>query len=70
MEHIAFIIKLQKWKKVEEYDLNWKQKYITWGTSLLVRSLDIKIRWSGDWDSDRSFAEQKNFHDLPHFELV
>ena len=28
----------------------------------------IKIRWGGDWDGDRSFADQ-NFHDLPHFEL-
>ena len=27
----------------------------------------IKIRWGGDWDSDKDFKDQK-FDDLPHFE--
>ncbi len=31
--------------------------------------LGIKIRWGGDWDSDRDLNDQK-FNDLPHFELV
>ena len=35
----------------------------------MATSMNIKIRWGGDWDSDRSFKDQK-FHDLPHFELV
>jgi hypothetical protein len=30
--------------------------------------LGIKIRWGGDWDSDRNLKNQK-FYDLPHFEL-
>jgi peptidoglycan L-alanyl-D-glutamate endopeptidase CwlK len=34
-----------------------------------ARELGIKIRWGGDWDSDREFSDQK-FNDLPHFELV
>jgi len=28
-----------------------------------------KLRWGGDWDSDKVFDDQ-NFDDLPHFELV
>lgn len=31
--------------------------------------LGIKLRWGGDWDSDRDLRDQK-FIDLPHFELV
>ncbi len=31
--------------------------------------MGIKIRWGGDWDSDREVKDQK-FIDLPHFELV
>lgn len=32
-------------------------------------SLNIKIRWGGDWDSDNDLNDQ-TFFDLPHFELV
>jgi peptidoglycan L-alanyl-D-glutamate endopeptidase CwlK len=28
----------------------------------------IKLRWGGDWDSDKDLKDQ-NFFDLPHFEL-
>lgn len=31
--------------------------------------MGIKIRWGGDWDSDRDFSDQ-TFNDLVHFELV
>lgn len=31
-------------------------------------SMGIKIRWGGDWDSDKIFDDQ-SFDDLPHFEL-
>lgn len=31
--------------------------------------LGIKIRYGGDWDSDKDFSDQK-FDDLVHFELV
>lgn len=34
-----------------------------------AREMGITLRWGGDWDSDREFADQK-FNDLPHFELV
>ena len=32
-------------------------------------SLNIPLRWGGDWDGDKNFSDQ-NFHDLPHFELI
>lgn len=28
----------------------------------------VRLKWGGDWDSDRSFRDQ-TFHDLGHFEL-
>ena len=31
--------------------------------------LGIKIRWGGDWDSDKDFSDQ-TFNDLPHFEII
>lgn len=35
----------------------------------IATQMGIKIRWGGDWDSDKDFSDQ-NFNDLPHFELV
>lgn len=35
----------------------------------VAEELDIKIRYGGDWDSDRRTADQ-TFNDLPHFELI
>jgi len=37
--------------------------------SAIADSMNIKIRWGGDWDGDHEFDDQK-FNDLPHFELV
>ena len=31
--------------------------------------LGIKVRWGGDWNSNRDFSDQK-FNDLVHFELL
>lgn len=31
--------------------------------------VEHKLRWGGDWDSDKEFNDQ-SFDDLPHFELV
>jgi len=28
-----------------------------------------RLRWGGDWDSDKDFEDQ-SFDDLPHFELI
>lgn len=35
----------------------------------IAASMGIKLRWGGDWDSDKDTKDQ-NFNDLPHFELV
>jgi peptidoglycan L-alanyl-D-glutamate endopeptidase CwlK len=29
----------------------------------------VKLRWGGDWDSDRDLKDQI-FFDLPHFEII
>lgn len=34
----------------------------------IANRFGIKIRWGGDWDSDKIFTDQ-NFDDLPHFEI-
>ena len=35
----------------------------------IAATMDIKIRWGGDWDSDYDMKDQ-TFDDLPHFELI
>lgn len=35
----------------------------------IAHSMQIPIRWGGDWNMDGSRTDQK-FHDLPHFELL
>ena len=34
----------------------------------LARSMNIPIRWGGDWDRD-TYVRDQRFNDLPHFEL-
>lgn len=34
-----------------------------------AENLGIKMRWGGDWDSDRDFSDQ-NFDDLAHWEIM
>jgi peptidoglycan L-alanyl-D-glutamate endopeptidase CwlK len=40
-------------------------------SEMLLASGEIthKLRWGGDWDSDKDFSDQ-SFDDLPHFELI
>lgn len=35
----------------------------------IAQSMNIKIRWGGDWDGDWEISDQ-SFDDLVHFELV
>ena len=60
------------------YPINWETKnpkdlarwYAFAGFVLGVASqMGIKIKWGGDWDSDKDFKDQ-DFNDLPHFELA
>ena len=34
----------------------------------IARSMDIKLRWGGDWDRDTQVSNN-SFDDLPHFEI-
>jgi peptidoglycan LD-endopeptidase CwlK len=52
--------------------IDWNDKvffYYFAGYVMAVADLiDVKVRWGGDWDSDRDLHDQ-SFFDLPHFEL-
>lgn len=58
---------------VVPYPVNWKDKerfYAFAGFVIgIAFSMGIKLRWGGDWNSNREFHDQ-TFFDLPHFELV
>lgn len=55
------------------YPIDWNDKhriYLFAGYVLATaESLNIKIRWGGDWDMDLDLKDQ-TFNDLIHFELV
>ncbi len=52
--------------------IDWNDKVLFYYFAGYVKSvadmIDIKIRWGGDWDSDKDFHDQ-TFNDLCHFEL-
>lgn len=52
-------------------DWNDREKFVHFAGYVkgVADTLNIDIRWGGDWDSDNLFNDQ-SFHDLPHFELV
>lgn len=58
---------------VSPYPINWDNlnRFYYFGGFVkgIAKSLGIKIRWGGDWDSDTEVTDQ-NFNDLPHFELI
>ena len=53
--------------------LDWKDtfRFYYFGGFVLgiAESMDIKVRWGGDWDGDMQIKDQ-NFNDLVHFELI
>ena len=55
------------------YPIDWfdlRRLYYFGGFVLgVANSLDIKLRWGGDWDGDFQVKDQR-FNDLAHFELV
>ena len=57
---------------VAPYPIDWndiKRFYFFGGyVKGVAKSMGIKIRWGGDWDSDTLVRDQ-SFNDLPHFEL-
>lgn len=58
---------------VAPYPIVWgdTKRFYAFGGFVIATAtqLGIKIRWGGDWDSDRDLNDQ-NFNDLPHFEVV
>lgn len=57
---------------VAPYPIDWNdiKRFYHFGGFVQSRaeSLGIKLRWGGDWDSDRDLNDQ-TFMDLVHFEL-
>ena len=60
---------------VAPYPVKWNDLYRFYAFAGFVigtaRKLGLagRLRWGGDWDSDREFSDQ-TFHDLPHYELI
>ena len=58
---------------VAPYPIIWddKERFYHFAGYVLgvASSMDIKLRWGGDWDGDHDFKGQ-TFNDLVHFELV
>jgi peptidoglycan L-alanyl-D-glutamate endopeptidase CwlK len=58
---------------VVPFPINWNDpKQMIYFAGFVVgiaAQMGIKIRWGGDWDSDRDLKDQ-NFNDYPHFEIV
>jgi peptidoglycan L-alanyl-D-glutamate endopeptidase CwlK len=57
---------------VAPYPIDWndQRRFLAFSGFVLgvASQLGIKVRWGGDWDSDRDLRDQK-FNDLVHFEL-
>ena len=49
---------------IDKYRFYWFAGYVL----ATAQSLQIPIRWGGDWDGDLKWRDQ-TFHDLPHYEL-
>jgi len=58
---------------VAPYPVKWTdyQRFYAFAGYVIAtaQQMGIKVRWGGDWDSDRDFSDQ-TFNDLVHFELV
>lgn len=58
---------------VVPYPIDYKNKIKLYHFGGYVKAtadqLGIKIRWGGDWDSDKDLHDQ-DFMDLPHYELL
>jgi len=58
---------------VAPYPINWKDEkrfyYFAGYVMAVALSMDITLRWGGDWDRDTDVRDQ-TFFDLVHFEIV
>ena len=57
---------------VTPYPVNWedreRQTLFAGFVIGIARSMDINLRWGGDWDQDFEVQDNK-FDDFPHFEI-
>jgi hypothetical protein len=55
------------------YPIDWgdtqRMHYFAGFVVGMAASMDITLRWGGDWDRDTETADER-FRDLPHFEVV
>lgn len=58
---------------VAPYPIDWKDtnRFYAFGGFVIgiATMMGVKLRWGGDWDSDRDLKDQ-TFFDLVHFELA
>jgi hypothetical protein len=71
-EHNKLPSKAVDMEPLKRSTIDWRDKELFYYFAGYVQSvadiLGIKIRWGGDWDSDKDFHDQ-TFNDLCHFEL-
>ena len=58
---------------IAPYPVDWKNRerfsFLAGVILATAASMNINLRWGGDWDKNGEIAENK-FDDLPHFELI
>ena len=57
------------WKDTERFYFFAGYVLATADQLLAEGIINHKVRWGGDWDSDKDIRDQR-FNDLPHFELI
>ena len=59
---------------IAPHPIDWEDiKRFTYLAGIVVgiaHSMDIPIRWGGNWDRDNEILSDQKFDDCPHFELV
>jgi len=58
---------------VAPYPIDWENTnrffYLAGLVEGIAAMMGVKVRFGGDWDSDKDFSDQK-FNDLVHFEIA
>lgn len=70
----ATAVDVSPWPISKEWGAkDWKERakfyYFAGFVKATAQSMDIKLRWGGDWNDNKDFSDQ-TFDDLVHFELV
>jgi len=54
-------------------EISWDRRHCLFFAGIVIgvaEMMGIKIRWGGDWDSDREPVTDQDFQDLVHFEII